>query len=206
MTGPRLELPVLANFGDQHATLRLAESGDAHEIVAFARRLPDHDLLHLRRDIRQAEVVAGWLREVAEGRMTSVLAISGGQVVGYVTLDRTQPEWMAHVAEMHIAVETGRRESGLGSLLVRFALALAGELGVEKTIAQMTPDQTSAIALCRHVGFREEARLRAHVQDLDGVRHDLIVMARTVSDVQEELARVSWRDALAAAFHFGPTV
>jgi hypothetical protein len=40
---------------------------------------------------------------------------------------------------------------------------------------------------------------------LDGARHDLIVMARTVLDVQAELAWVSWREALAAAFGFGPT-
>ena len=39
----------------------------------------------------------------------------------------------------------------------------------------------------------------------DGARHDLIVMARTVLDVLAELARVSWREALVAAFRFGPT-
>jgi hypothetical protein len=30
-------------------------------------------------------------------------------------------------------------------------------------------------------------------------------MARTVLDVLAELARVSWREALVAAFRFGPT-
>ena len=66
-----------------------------------------------------------------------------------------------------------------------FALAL--DAGIEKMMARMTLDQKGAIATFEGLGFRPEALLRDHVRDLDGDKHDLMVMSLAVEEFHRTL-------------------
>jgi hypothetical protein len=48
--------------------LRPMLAGDRVAILAFANALPPHDLLFLRRDITQPDVVDEWVRDVEQDR------------------------------------------------------------------------------------------------------------------------------------------
>jgi RimJ/RimL family protein N-acetyltransferase len=60
---------------------------------------------------------------------------------------------------------------------------MAPELGIEKIVAHMTPNQQQAIALVKRSGFRQEAVLHDFVIDRDGRKNDLIVMTCSVADL-----------------------
>ncbi len=162
-------------------TLRQMSGNDGSVALAFARALPAHDLLFLRRDITKPEAIDVWLSGIARGRITSVLAESGGKVQGYATVDRGELSWSSHVAELRILVSAEMRGKGLGRLLTQEAFAIALGLGIEKIVAQMTVDQKGAIEVFQGMGFRPEALLRDQVKDREGRKHDLLILAHEVA-------------------------
>ncbi len=173
--------PVERTLGEQRVTLRLMTAADREAVLAFARKLPEHDLLFLRRDITQPEAVDDWIGEISRGEILTVLAESDGEVVGYGTIHRNSLRWTAHVAELRVTVAEGWRGRGLGRLLTQEAFANALGLGIEKMVAQMTLDQRGAIATFEGLGFRPEALLRDQVKDREGKKHDLLVLSHDVA-------------------------
>ena len=161
------------------AALRLAlmQPGDVHRVLAFARSLPATDLQFLRVDITRMLVVMQWAQNIKAGQTVTVLAETPDRtVVGYASVHRDQVSWQRHLGELRVQVAPGWRAKGLGSVLGREIFAIARELGIEKIVAQMTPDQTQAIALLRRAGFGQEAVLRDFVVDREGRKNDLVVM------------------------------
>lgn len=162
-------------------TLRHMDAGDRDGLVSFARAMPHHDLLFLRRDITQEHEVDAWIVDCARGEMTTIVAERNGEILGYGTMHRSDMSWSFHVAELRVSVSPGMRGKGLGRLLTQEVFAIALSDGVEKMMAQMTLDQKGAIATFEGMGFRPEALLRDHVKDRDGNKHDLLVLSHEVA-------------------------
>ncbi len=179
--------PEQIRLGADDITLRYMTASDADAILAFARALPEHDLLFLRRDITDPEGVAAWVRDVESGDTISVLAVRGSEVVGYGTIHRNKVGWSQHVGELRVLVAESMRGKGLGRVLTQEAFAIALGQGIEKMMAQMTLDQKGAIATFEGIGFRPEALLRDHVKDRAGKKHDLLVLSHEVAKFESTL-------------------
>lgn len=178
--------PALHRVGSRDITLRLMNAADKPGVLAFARKLPEHDLLFLRRDITEDPALDDWLAEIATGEITTVLALDGTEVVGYATIQRSPLRWTAHVAELRVLVAESMRGHGLGRILTQEAFANALALGIEKMVAQMTLDQKGAIATFEGLGFRPEALLRDQVKDRDGNKHDMLVLSHDVARFESQ--------------------
>jgi L-amino acid N-acyltransferase YncA len=179
--------PEQIRLGSDDITLRYMTASDADAILAFARALPEHDLLFLRRDITDPEGVAAWVRDVESGDTISVLAVRGSEVVGYGTIHRNKVGWSQHVGELRVLVAESMRGKGLGRVLTQEAFAIALGQGIEKMMAQMTLDQKGAIATFEGIGFRPEALLRDHVKDRAGKKHDLLLLSHEVAKFESTL-------------------
>ena len=188
--------PRSVPIGGGEVTLRAMEPRDGPALLGFARSLPAHDLLFLRRDITQPEAIESWVRGLDRGIISTVLAERDGAVVGYATIDRGDVSWSPHVAELRVLVGDTVRGKGLGRILTQEAFALALGLGIEKMVAQMTLDQKGAIAVFEGMGFRPEALLRDHVKDRQGTKHDLLVLSRDVLQFQAQMAAYGLDEAL----------
>lgn len=173
--------PDTLRIAGHDITLRPMTAGDRAAVLEFARKLPEHDLLFLRRDLTQDAAVDDWIREIAVGEIFTVLAVEGDSVLGWATIHRNRLRWTAHVAELRVMVAEGARGLGLGRILTQEAFANAVGLGIEKMVAQMTMDQKGAIAVFEGLGFRPEALLRNQVKDRAGKKHDLLVLSHDVS-------------------------
>lgn len=176
--------------------LRYMTPADREAALTFARALPPHDLLFLRRDITQPEALDFWIAGLARGRIVTLLAERGGRVVGYATIDRGDLSWSPHVAELRVLVSAEARGHGLGRLLTQEAFATALDLGIEKMVAQMTADQKGAVAVFEGMGFRAEALLRDHVKDRDGQKHDLLILSHDVARFQAQMDAYGIGEAL----------
>ena len=157
--------------------IRPLAAEDREPVIAFARDLPEDDLLFLERDITQPAEVNAWIKDTLEGRVATLVAWEDDIVVGYVTFNRGKVRWLFHVAELRVMVAESARGIGIGRLLLEMAFEMALDMGVTKVIARMTPEQSGALKLFRRLGFAEEAVLRDHALDANGRTHDLLVLS-----------------------------
>lgn len=180
--------PLTVALRGQSFTLRQMTAQDGAALLAFARGLPAHDTLFLRRDITQQRGIDAWLEDLASGLVYSLLAEDAGGVVGYSTVNLNRLEWTRHVADLRLATAPRVRALGLGRLLAREAFNLALALGIEKLFARMTPDQEGARILFQELGFHPAALLKDHVKDRAGNYHDLLLKT---CDVRRFLAETT---------------
>ncbi|MCO5129472.1 MAG: GNAT family N-acetyltransferase [Xanthobacteraceae bacterium] len=166
---------------------RLMGAADEAAVLAFARSLPVHDLLFLPRNISEPKVLTAWVREIERGAITSLLAWKGDKVVGCGTIVCDPHSWSPHVGGIRMVISTDVRGQGVGRALTQETFALALSMGLEKLAAQMTVDQTGAIAIFEGLGFKAEALLRDHVRDRDGRTHDIVVLGHNVAQVRAKL-------------------
>ncbi|MEW6768615.1 MAG: GNAT family N-acetyltransferase [Pseudomonadota bacterium] len=162
-------------------------AADEAAVLAFAKKLPVHDLLFIPRDISNPKVLAAWIKEMERGGLTSLLAVKGSEVVGCGTIVRDELSWSPHVGEIRMVVSKDVRGTGVGRSLSQEIFALALEMGLEKIVAQMTVDQRGAIALFESLGFKAEALLREQVKDKTGKTYDIVVLGHNVAQVRAQL-------------------
>ena len=161
--------PLQIKLQGKSFTVRAMTLDDGEALQAFARELPPHDLLFMRRDITKPAGIGRWLDAVRRGAMYSILCEDAHGIAGYSSLHLTELDWSGHVADLRVA--TADR-----------ALAL----GIEKVVARMTTDQRGARGLFQELGFQPEALLKDEVKDRAGEYHDLLIMACDVETFQAQ--------------------
>jgi RimJ/RimL family protein N-acetyltransferase len=169
---------------------------DADALHQFFLRVPEEDLLFLRRDVTDRDVIESWALDVVTGQTFTLLAERDGAIVGEASIHRSRAPWSQHVGEIRVVVDATHRQLGLGSALVQAIFLASLERGVEKIVAEMTPDQKGAITVFQKLGFRIEGLLRDHVRDRRGEKRDLIVMAHEVHSANDQLAQWGIADAV----------
>lgn len=172
----RYPRPVALASGHK-VELRLMSAGHAALVLEFARALPPDDLLFLRTNITEADVVEEWVQNIARGRTLTILAVAEGHIAGYASLHFDATTWMRHLGEIRMVTSRALRGQGLGRVLASEAYAVATALGLRKLSAQMTLDQAGARATFERLGFRPEALLNDWVMSADGRTRDLLIMA-----------------------------
>ena len=170
----------------QEANLRVLSSEDQAAILEFARNLPEDDLLFLRVDITEPEVVANWISNIEAGTTLSIVAYDDEGVAGYATVDRNPARWTRRVGEIRVNVAPRCRTKGLGRHLTAQIFDIARALGLKKLMANMTMDQAGAQAAFKRLGFTPEALLADYVEDRDGVPRDLVIMSYDVYGVTDQ--------------------
>lgn len=160
---------------------------DAAKLLAFFQSVPEGDRMFLKEEADQKEVVEGWIANLNYTHVLPLIAEAGGRVVGHAALIRPQARWCQHVGEIRVIVIPQYRAKGLGTALAREAFLLALQAGLEKIVADMTPDQKAAIALFEKLGFKGEGLLTNYFRDREGRKRDLMVMAYDVKDFQETM-------------------
>jgi ribosomal protein S18 acetylase RimI-like enzyme len=175
-------LPREIEVGGEPLTLRRMTPADADRLHAFFLALPASDLLLLRRDVTDGHQINDWVGEVERGETVTIIAETGGTVMGEATLHLTGVPWSRHVGVVRVFTAREQRGRGLGKMLMEEICHLSPSLGIEKLVAEMTVEQVPAQKLVGQLGFKEEARLRNFVKDRYQRPHDLIMMTRDVVD------------------------
>ena len=192
--------PILESYpreikvGDNRTVaLRLMEKSDRDRIVDFARALPPDDLLFLRRDITDPEVVDEWVQDIERGRTVTVLAEKDDELLAYGSLLLHETFWGRHMGEIRVLVRSDYRGLGLGLQLTSDVFAIAKDAGIEQMIARMTTEQERTRAILERLGFKQEAVLRGFVRDREGKRRDLLVMSTGVGGLMDTKQIGLWR-------------
>jgi phosphinothricin acetyltransferase len=107
-----------------------------------------------------------------------VVAVSGGQVVGWGSLNSFNPRpAYDHVVDLSVYVERAWRGRGVGRVLLTHLLDRARGLGYHKMVLATFPYNAGGLALYRRMGFSEVGVYREQGQ-LDGRWVDVLIMER----------------------------
>jgi L-amino acid N-acyltransferase YncA len=172
---------------------RLMSAAERDDILNFAQALPMEDLLFLRVDLTQPEVVDDWVQNIKNGVSTTVLAYDSEGMVGYATVHRNIAPWTRRVGELRVNVNQAYRTRGLGKRITSEIFDVARGIGVKKLMANMTSDQHGAQAAFRRLGFVPEALLADYVEDRNGTPRDLVIMSFDMeghTDLIPEMAKL----------------
>ena len=164
--------------------LRLMGAEDKDSILLFARSLPPEHLLFLHSDITEPANVDEWIRNIEAGSTVTLLAEPGGTLEGYASLHLNRVRWTRRLGEIAINVAPEWQSRGLGEALCAEMVALATTLDLSKVSAQMVADHKSARALFERLGFRIQAFLPDWVEDREGERRDLLLMAHDLRSAE----------------------
>lgn len=168
--------------------IRLMSRADREAVLAFARKLPEEDLLFLRVDLTEPAVIDEWVKNLETGDSTSLVAYDDDGVVGYATVHRNRARWTRRVGEIRVNVSPAYRARGLGRRLTAQIFDLARSLGLKKLMANMTTDQPGAQAAFRRLGFVPEALLADYVEDRKGISRDLVIMSYDIDGHSDQMA------------------
>ncbi len=173
--------------------IRMMTVEDRDAVLSFAGKLSEEDMLFLRVDITQAEVVDDWMSNLKAGRSVSLAAYDSGGLIGYATVHRNAAPWTRRVGEIRVNVNQDYRARGLGKNLTSEIFAVARGLGLKKLMANMTSDQHGAQSAFRRLGFVPEALLADYVEDRRGTPRDLVIMSYDIdghNDAIEDTVKI----------------
>ena len=168
--------------------IRLMSEADRDAVLLFAKALPEEDLLFLRVDVTQPQVVDDWIDNLKTGHSTSLVAYDDEGLIGYATVHRNPTPWTRRVGELRVNVSQAYRARGLGKNLTSEIFDVARGLGVKKLMANMTTDQRGAQAAFRRLGFVPEAILADYVEDRNGLSRDLVIMSYDIDGHSDNVA------------------
>ena len=180
-TEPRT-YPWETELADLRVTFRRMTAEDAPKVLAFTKELPERDLLFLRYDITDPEVVEEWVANIARGRTQTILAEEQGHLMGYCSLLLSDILWTRHLGEIQMLVGPNYRGKGVGGHLARQIFDFARQKGLQKVVAHMMSTQRDGQSLFQGLGFIPEALLNDWAIDRAGRTHDMIMMSREVEE------------------------
>jgi L-amino acid N-acyltransferase YncA len=169
------------------ATLRLMGANDKARMLDFARALPQDDLLFLRTDITDPQIIEDWIKNLEKGTTITTIAEIHGDLAAYASLHLNEARWTRRVGEIRVNTGFAYRSVGLGRRLVSEVFEIGRRHGLKKMTAMMTPDQTGARAVFEKLGFQVEAILADWVEDRRGQPRDLLVMSHDLEGFSDHL-------------------
>jgi RimJ/RimL family protein N-acetyltransferase len=178
--------PWTKKFGAHTVTFNLVTKEDDESleraVLKFANTLSPSDLIFLRMDITQPQVVEEWINNIHIGRTTTILAEEDGMVIGYANLHKSPLQWTRHMGEIRVLVGPKHRGTGIGECLFNELIALAEEAGLERVVAHTPSNQPRVRNMLEALGFEAEALLTDWLMDRNNETHDLIIMSKTLTE------------------------
>lgn len=182
----------------KQVTLRPLVKKDKRKLIDFFSRIPLEDRMFLKEDVTDENVIESWIKNLDYNRVIPIIAeTDDGRITGDATLHMRVFGWTRHVGEIRIVTDREFRRQHLGFLLAREIFHLAMSLKLEKVVAEMMENQYAAIKVFNALGFSKEAVLENHVMDLNGNKHNLIIMSQNVASLWEKIRDIieeSYRD------------
>lgn len=166
--------------------IRPAAPEDAPELLNYFRQaVSETDFLLITVPEAERLTVADemlYIRSLANSlKHLHLLAISGGKIVGAITIKQADMQKEAHIGQLGIAILHQYWTMGIGRRLITAALRWA-EQHNELEIIQLSvfSNNERAIQLYRNFGFLEYGRLLQGFRQPDGTYGDTILMSKRI--------------------------
>jgi putative acetyltransferase len=155
-------------------TIRLLETRDFEQLYElYSERDAYFNTLQL-----PFQSIEHWQNKMTRDGHTSFVAVRDGELLGQVSIDLMSNLRRRHVATLGMGVKSSARGQGVGTSLVRAAIAVCEDWGnISRIELEVFTDNAPAIALYKKCGFTIEGTCRRYAIR-DGAFVDVHIMAR----------------------------
>lgn len=175
--------PWTERLAGQTVTFRLLSGKDREAMIGFTKSMTADDMMYLRMDIAQPEVIDEWLENTEHGRTITVLALDDDdEILGYCSLHRNAKSWTRHIGEIRVFVASEARGIGLARRLVNEIFQIARQQNLERLVVNIARDQLHIQQMLQRLGFKVEALLTDWLKSRDGHTHDLVIMSHVLDE------------------------
>ncbi|MFH1435525.1 MAG: GNAT family protein [Pseudomonadota bacterium] len=177
---------------DIEVTLRFFTDKDSEDLLSFYRDLPEEDRMFLKQDVTNRKIFEMFISSIRMGLVTTIIAIHEGRIIGEACLHIHRHGWTRHVGELRLILKRGYTGKGLTRVMLREMVDVANAKGLDKIVFRILESQKDSRKALEEVGFQMEAVLKHHATDLNGSKHDMIIMSNYVAELwrmMEDLIR-----------------
>jgi L-amino acid N-acyltransferase YncA len=179
---PGYPMVYLTTDGAQ-MTIRPMVPEDKDALLDFFRSIPEADRFYLKDDVTDPKTIERWAQTLDYSRALPLLALLDGKIVGNGILHHRRAGARRHLGEVRVVVALAYRNRGVGRGLLHKLIDLAGDEGLKTLLFEVVADTEQAARHTAQVlGFVPVALLPAHVRDVCGNPHDLLIMERRLLD------------------------
>jgi len=161
---------------NRRVVVRPLSEQDRDAALTFLARLPSEEQEYLWDDPRDPAVVRGWTQPATVNKLVALAVWENNRIVAIWTLGFGDHGWTRHLGYIWGVVELESRRTGLGTMIVRELLALAGQIDIERVVLELVRPQKGPITHFTNVGFTTAAVLKDWVKDRKGRYLDLLVL------------------------------
>src|SRR6266496_1148397 len=165
--------------------LRPLRKDDEKAFHEFFLAVPEPERMFIKHRVTDPAVIRDWCQHIDLGRNLPLLALIDGKIVGDATLHQQLGGWKRHIGRVSVLVLPQYRGRGLARALIGEIVALARGLGLEKVEAEFIGEQEAAIKMFALLGFSNLVRLENYVKDMQGIKHDYVLMGLNLKTDEE---------------------
>lgn len=177
---------------DRKVTIRPMTREDGPGLLKFFKSLRRQDLLYMRDDITDPDVIQKWVDNLDYDHVFPLLAINEKkQIIADASLHRNTHGWSRHVGQIRVAVHHDYQGAGLGYHMAREIFVIAQSMQIDKVLAEMMDVQVGAVKVFTKLGFHKEHVFKNHVRDHDDKLHGLVVMSVDINEIMTK-----WEEAV----------
>lgn len=168
--------PITLNNG-RGVKVKLMTREDRAAVLEFFDAASDEDCRFLKRDVKNSEMVDGWMDNLDHRQVMPIGAFEpkSNRLIGYalVVVGRYSAR---HRAELEIFVAPDYRHLGLGSAMAREAIILSQQRDIQVMRAEVPYHMRSMVKGLRRLGFELKCTLEDYFMDQSGETHDVALM------------------------------
>jgi L-amino acid N-acyltransferase YncA len=167
------------------ALLRPLTCEDKTGLIALFDPIAAEDLRLMHSNVRDSELVAGWVDHLDYKKILPLVAVVNGRIVGDATLRfHTGPE--RHIGDMRIFITKEFRRRGLGTAMLRALIDLGRKCGLRQLVAEALASQVKTIKAFKELNFELRATYPDYFMTPEGETHDVDVLILPLTPRQEE--------------------
>ena len=167
--------------------IRALEPSDVEKSYSFFQSLQPEDRNYLRVDVTDRSIVNQRLEAANLRHIRRIGAFLDDEMVADGALELNSHGWDSHIGEFRLIVSGSFQRRGLGMLMAEEIYNLALNEKVEEMIVKIAAPQQAASSIFYRMGFHNDVVIKNFVKDLDGKKHDLIILRCDLEALWQEL-------------------
>jgi L-amino acid N-acyltransferase YncA len=159
--------------------LRPQTRDDAANLLQLFEDAKPEDILFLKHDVQNVEILRRWCESTDLNRVLPLLAFHGERIAGSASL-HIGVDTHRHAGQVRLYIGPDYRGLGLGTSMIRELIGISLKLGLKLIWAEVVMEQSKVVKAFLDMGFTLSAVLPDWFMDKGGKVYDVAILLHSL--------------------------